>query len=66
MVNLKNLLTTLRYEIRPFGPASVRASDCFGFWGRLQLFEKVAQIKQILYKYGGRQFDLELCLLLDV
>ena len=30
MVNLENLLATLRWEIRPFGQASARASDTFG------------------------------------
>ena len=30
MVNFQNLLATLRWEIRPFGQASDRASDTFG------------------------------------
>ena len=58
MVDSKNLLTTLPYEKILFGPASDKPSDCFGFCGRFQLFGQVAQIKQIVYKYGGRKFDL--------
>ena len=58
MVNFENLLVPLLVEIRPFGPASDKPSDCFGFCGRLQLFGKVAQIKEIVYKHGGSKFQL--------
>ena len=46
MVNFENLLTPLPLKIRPFGPASDKPSDCFGFCGRLQLFGKIAKTKE--------------------
>ena len=34
MVNFENLMVTLSMKIRPFGPASDKPSDCFGFCSR--------------------------------
>ena len=56
MVNFNNLMETLSMKIRPFGPASDKPSDCFGFCGRLQLFVKVVQIKMIPAVYPKQEF----------
>ena len=43
MVDFENLLETPSMEIQPFGPASDKPLDSFGFCGRLHFFGKVAR-----------------------
>ena len=57
MVNFENLLTPLPLKIRPFGLASVRPSDCFGFCGHLHLFGN-SKHQDILCKLDRDKFDI--------
>ena len=73
MVNFKNLLATLRWEIRPFGQASDRASDTAVFsafaenhknWGQKKgrktpkLFMNIFSYYLVLTRRSNSNFDM--------